>query len=292
MKQIYFILILLFTIIGGYSQKDQNDSIVYTNSHQYFVFYKNGIYKQYYIPCDICPTYGDDNLMSYGKYVKYKNKAYYLFSDTNFTYSSDLLLNVVEKKIENSSVVNIIINSPYENSKSQMIEFQQDDFFYFLKIIYDKGDIKNSDITKNSSFETKFLEKNGFYSSIYISDENVFSIPIDTFLTIQKIEIYIYPLENFVEAPFAKGEYKIINKESNYFQIEIPQFTYGYLFYKRYFLKMVEIIDHKTIGFDNLIYTREDLYNAKKYSDWHLPPVPNWRYRIGDIFNPYWTDEE
>ena len=92
MNRIFLIfLIIVSSCILCFSQ---NDSVIYRGSGSYFVFYSDSTYKLINMPCDICPAFADNNnLLSFGGYVKFKNKAIYLYSDTSL---NDVEMNVLD----------------------------------------------------------------------------------------------------------------------------------------------------------------------------------------------------
>ena len=252
---------------------EEKKGTVYLGLFQSFTINNDGtyIYKERPESYDISQLPTSDYIISYGRYVKYRNKAYYLFSDTNLLYCSDLKLNVEESFIKNKKGIAITITNPYE--KAVLVDTYKRNSFYRITVYYDGDSIRKKNINCIS----------------YVTYSNQLEIPDSDSKNIDKIEVFIYPLIIGYGASFAKGNYILKNKNSNILHIDIPQFTYDYLFYKRYLYDFIEIIDKNTIGFDGKIFVKSDMYKKKKYYIYDHPRErkKNWRY-IRPVFSPYY----
>lgn len=258
MNRIFLIfLIIVSSCILCFSQ---NDSVIYRGSGSYFVFYSDSTYKLINMPCDICPAFADNNnLLSFGRYVKFKNKAIYLYSDTSL---NDVEMNVVESK-DQTPYFKIHIETPAQEDSLDML---RPHYFYALRIFYKR-------ICKDSV---------NYFHQEYYQNEPQFTIPKDSTIFISNITVCIYPKESAKGKPFTKNRYIVKSNINNIFTISFPQFVTGYLDYLRMFHYRLDIFNKRLIGdsFHQSVYVREDVYIKRKYSSWFFPVCPSWQYKV------------
>lgn len=258
MTKKYFLLFLIFSQMPFIIA--QSDSIVYKRPGSYFVFYSDSTYKFFNIPCDICPPFADNNnLISFGRYAKYKNKAIYLYSDTIL---DNIDLSVIES-IDKSPYFKIHVTMPAQEDSSNMLRSH---YFYALRIFYER--ICNDSIN--------------YFAQEYYQNNPLFTIPKDSTLHPINITVGIYPKQAAYGKSFFKKKHIVNNKKNNVYTIAIPQFVTGYLDYERMFHYRLDILNKHMIGdsFNQRVYIREDIYRKRNYDDWHFPVCPSWQYRV------------
>ncbi len=254
MKKIILIAIFSHCLLS-FSQKD---SVIFMGIDSYFVFYSDSTYKLYYLPCDICPEFADNNnLISFGSYSRYKNKALYLYSDRTL---DEITMTVSESK-ESIPYLLFYINMPAQEDSTNIL---RPHYFYSLTVSYK--------IIKEDSIV--------YFKKDFYQNDPKFIIPIDSACMPINFIVKVYPKSSAKGMPYAQQKY-IPSKDNNVFIITFPQFVSGFLDYRRMYHYRLDIFNKKIIGdsFLQNVYIRNDVYSKKHYSDWYFPICPSWQYK-------------
>lgn len=260
------LLLLVNLVIMFFLCTAQTDSVVYENLDSKLILYPDSTFVLENTGVDIFRVQGfGDNIITYGKYVKYKNKSFYLYSHPEIMSSQlDVIANFEAK--DNDSILTIILSSPLSKQKE----------------------------------EYSILEKSYFYtvSFSYVEDkENLQTLPLiffsDTILIknfpnkpIEKIGIRIYPYQPMVlRSPFydyLSLTYSLKDIHSNYLSLYVPKLTACYMYYKRFYGQEIEILDSCTVSIDkNTLLSK---CKGKKFNK-------EWQFIIFQRKNPYGTDK-
>lgn len=238
MKKIFLKSLFLFIFCYLYNNciAQKNDSLVFVNSLHSIIFYDNNSFLIKRNWQDINPLlYCGDEILSFGTYVKKKNK-YYLFSDSSIMSDKLNIIPLCEIEKENLDFT-IVLNSPYFDFIKQNPKYEQS-YFFLIKI----------------TEKTQNLEKEEVYPTIFFNDTIV--LKNYSKKEISKINIEIYPLDK-LRIPWYKFlslEYKLSKKGLNYISINIPQFSLNYIYYKRFEDLPIVQLNKNTIKFKNLKY--------------------------------------
>jgi hypothetical protein len=259
-KRFLLFALLIFQCINTFPQQD---SVVFKSIGSYYVFYADGTYKLFDIPCDICPPYADNNnLISFGTYIPFKKKAYYLYSDS--TLSNEVKV-VVSERTDNSPNLTVNISMPAQKDSSNML---RPHYFYAVSIDYKK--IGRATVVDTMTWLVKDYYQNG----------SQFILPNDSNLIPLGFTIRIYPKTKVSRRAYAEAHYVIKDNGANVFDFSIPQFVTGYLDYEIMYNYRLDLYGKKIIGdpSSQTVYVREDIYNKRNYSDWYFPVRPSWEY--------------
>lgn len=265
-KFLLFLSVVLFTTMTFISSS-QTDSTVYVGVGSRYVFFSDSTYKLIFQPCDICPPYADNNnIVSYGRYISFEDKALILTSDPILN-SSDMAMDVEEFKTERDSTM-IVVDIPAAKDSSDMLAPH---YFYAIEVLFFKYAVSPREDTVQKAC--------GAYRCEFYQNTPVFYVIHDSLSRPATITVKIYPKEQS-KVSFAQGKYVINNCANNTFIIHIPQFVTGFLNYERMNNFVLEQCDVGYIGDGTRTYVRKDIYDQLNYSRWNLPSCPNWRYRI------------
>lgn len=252
-----------------YCMWSQNDSTVYMGIGSYYVFYSDSTYRLVNIPCDICPPYADNNnLISYGTYISYKDSAFLLTSSPLI--NPYYLMLEVEEHHADSNIISILLDVPANKDKDNMLSPH---YFYAIEISFLKY---SSPIDSNKCTHHEIVD---LYHQEYFQNSPSFQISCDTLCYPMKIKVTIYPKEKS-SVSFAQGVYRIQDLTSNNYVIHIPQFITGFLNYQRMSNFVIERFDNGFIGDGIRTFVRKDIYERENYSNWNFPVCPNWRYKV------------
>lgn len=269
------LIIVLFTSMAFFSSA-QIDSVVYISVGSRYVFFSDSTYKLIFQPCDICPPYADNNnIISYGRYISFEDKALILSSDPILNFS-DMAMDVDEFMTERDSTM-ISIDIPAAKDSSDMLAPH---YFYVIEVLF----FKYAEPPREDSVQKAC----GAYRREFYQNTPVFYITHDSFSRPATITVKIYPKEQS-KVSFAQGKYVINNSANNTFIIHIPQFVTGFLNYERMNNFVLEQCDVGYIGDGTRTYVRKDIYDQLNYSRWNFPNCPNWHYRIPwmDLFKKF-----
>jgi hypothetical protein len=244
------------------------DSIVYENfssklilcSDSTFVFKNKGT--------DITKIQGiGDDIITYGKYVKYKNKSLYLYSHPEIMpYQLDVIA-TFEGKSNQDSTLTVILSSPFSEQRKKHFELLEKAYFYTINILY--------------TGENEKLQR---FPLIFFND----TIFIESFPEkgVEKISIGIYPYQSiWTSLPFYSYlslNYYLKDIHSNYLSLYVPEFTAYYMYYDRFYGKEVKIMDDCTISIEkNSILSK---CKGKKFDK-------EWQFILFQLNNPYRVDK-
>lgn len=289
------LLISLFLIpFALFSQKKKTTGIVYENMEASIILNHDGTFVYIVNHCDICPSFGESDTVSYGRYVKRK-KSYYLFSSPEI-WGAKMETFADEKMIETSDSLTIELFSPFEMETLNNPNLRTT-VFYQIEIYYDADSVRkligNQDSVLLSRFKIYFDDLNSHrcHSLPQTIWYNKLTIYKPANFPVSHIEIKIYPTVNYrVNRFFLWSMYSLKNPYSNHLQIHIPHFTYQYFCYEYFHYKEVEIISSKVVGMDGCLFWESDSFKKLKTS--HRKRHVNWRYRLWEINHPYEEDEE
>jgi hypothetical protein len=246
--------------ISGLSQTHHRDSTIYENLGYRLILYSDSDFIFKWKGTDIARIQGiGDDTMSYGKYVKYKNKAFYLYSSPDLM-SNDLKVMGTETFTPNmKDTITITISSPY-NTRLLYKEMSCS-YLYIVRIRY-----KTDNITCLNDI---------ILSSPVSSFSNIIKIENRKQLPIESIIIQIYPYLS----PYSIGlykdpvvynlyaEYQVQAISANCFDIYLPQLTPYYCFHERFDAKEFEILNDCTIR----VNKRMMLIKNDCKSKWRVP---------------------
>ena len=293
MKIRLFLICFLFIQPALFSQKNDTIGITFQNSGELIILYNNGTFI-YKIPhCDICPSFGKSDVISYGRYVKHKNKMYYLFSSPDIG-SSEVDVSVEEMVREREDSLTIELFSPFE-TEAQESPYLRKAIFYQIVIYYDIDSIKKLIDIQNSLLLShlgiNIGENNVCYTLPQTFWNNKLTIYKPKGFPIKSIQIKIYPTINyFINYPFFLSNYQLENPYSNYLKIFMPQFTYQRFCYKYFYYKDIEIINSNTIRMDGNLLWKSDV--LKKKEDLPQKRYVKRQYRWWEINDPYRKEYE
>lgn len=111
------IFALLFPFQITNAQSD-NDSRYKSYQGSLLIFHNDGTYEYHYSPgCDICMT---PPIKTYnrGEYIKHRNRAYYLYSDTTLDPMRDIIISGNETQTEDTVIRITILDSIKERSEN------------------------------------------------------------------------------------------------------------------------------------------------------------------------------
>lgn len=272
-KALNILILIVFLCFQFAPANAQIDSVVYsdlaftggTGGHSTIILYSDSTFKYYLTPCDICPQWTDKhNLYSYGKYVPYKKKAYYLYSSPELN-KSDMPLTVSES-ITPDSILRITLDLPAANDSGNWFVPH---YFYALEITYHKIE----DSVGSSVFNKS-----------YYQESTHFNIPWELGCVPTAIVVKVYSKNN--GSFLATERYIVQNFSSNTFHISMPYFHTGFLEYKRLNYHRLTRYGKWIIGDETQIYLRTDSPKRIHKLRYKCP----WQYNIP--YNPYWKDEE
>jgi hypothetical protein len=225
--------------ISGLSQTHHKDSTIYENNGYQLILYSDSDFIYKWKGADIARIQGiGDDTVSYGKYVKYKNKAFYLYSSPDLM-SNHLKVMGTDTFIHNmKDTITITISSPYNTRL--LYKKMSCSYLYIVRMRYKQDKITClSDIVLSSSICS--------FSNI-IKIENREQLPIESII----IQIYPYlsPYSIGLKPPvvyYLYAEYQVQAISANCFDIYLPQLTPYYCFHERFDAKEFEILNDCTI---------------------------------------------
>lgn len=254
-------------------------------------FHKDGTYTyDYPNGSDLCPR-PPVKAYNFGRYIKHKNRAYFLYSDPNlYPYTPDTIPG--KETWGQDSLVHLTLLDSVKKSTEQVDKsligdrYDYKSYYYRVKIVYSAGSLdslrlkhrmdcyyQNEDLSfieralQDSIVAQNFIHEdeqrglsvvNGCYFQQFICIGQQIDFASTESLSIHSIEIEIYPLKpnmdyNYAER-FAKCIYLVQQPESTSFTLTIPPSAYQKIHNPYYYQAIVEIVNRKTIIFDNQVY--------------------------------------
>lgn len=214
-------------------EQDSNFRLAFNGDSFSYVDRYNGSDLALYSCCDSI-TYGNWSLDN-TRHLLYLNTPEYLNS-------SFVGIHVKEKIIQNEGdTLCFVLNSPLEQYFKKYGGRNRD--FYYKVTLYSSscGLLANYSLNQ---FET-----------------NVIKIPKPLGTLVDKFSISVYPKgdfggRNIGTREVTTFEYKIENNESNYFDVDIPYLSLGYLVYRRLYKDVVIIVNKDLLEWDNQLYKK------------------------------------
>lgn len=257
---------LNMVVISCCAQTYVNETM-YTTSE--ITFDTNNNYTYFVLWSHSPLLFGDTLSISYGKYVKYENKAYYLFSSPESPWT-DINCDVTESKINLKDSFIITFSSPFDSliTNLSMINNQ---FIYCITMHY-----KSSNNAKDTS-------------CTYYTTSNKIELhkPFNMNLAGFKIDIVPYRIEGDIDVHYLSSNYYAVNDiESNCFFVNFPDFSYQRFYYHFVYYFPVPVIDKNSIALDGKIFQ----IKPKKIK--HYKKIGKWYYDYFNARDPYADDIE
>lgn len=281
---LFFFLAVMFCAANAQSQQSCNCVAIYHKGNQSLSFFDNGTYELIQHNSDI--YYPDIPLLSKGKFVRYKDYAYYLFSDT--LYSSRPIRLLGKERNISTNKYQIEITDTFRNNHAWVIP---DDitgiflpvkkYYYDIRLYYDYESmyyyrLENPTVDLQSMGFQQLSP--GVFFEETISYNNYIEIAQKIPVPIQKISIRILPYGDVFE------EYFVQDTSSNNFAIEIPSAAYIQMDFLEFDGEIAEIIDDNAIGFLNDTWYKAPYAHGKKVNK-RLRRIWQQRYRISNPYN-------
>ena len=191
-----FFFLCYFTL---FSQQKDTVGVTYKYNRESITLFNDGTFVYKVAHCDICPSRDESDVVSFGRYRKYKNKAYYLFSAPQIA-GSKLDIQVEENQINLKDSLKFELISPFEKNKTNN-EFKRKAIFYQITVYYrvDSKEDLTDDIDYN---DLRFVNRPSFSAKEIIWHEptytfwnNKFTIPKHDKFTLIGFKVKIYPTE-------------------------------------------------------------------------------------------------
>ncbi len=181
--------------------------------------------------------------LAYG-YITFENNEYLKLEGDSSLNPMFISMNVVERKIKDSDSVFFSIQNPIEK-EYEKFNSKGSDLIYKLLV---EADSKSIDYFKenNQPFENGNIQ---FYNPEKRSIDN-FSITIEP-----KNSIYV---KNLSVRELNTLTYYVKNKESNFFEINMPQLSYGFISYKRIHGEFAKFKNGDEIIWDNKKFVKKN----------------------------------
>lgn len=291
MKQIQSLYIIVFICItmsyclyGQGQVQDKRNQETYYWKNQSISFFPDGTYELKQLPSFVLLP--NIPVLSYGKYIRYKKYAYYLFSDTTYDcwHRSAIQLTGTESHSPDSNYIIDIVDTVNEHDSCSIIDYLTRKevvlrfHYYNVRVYYDRFaffDYRKSNPTFN--FHEKGIHQDApldFYIELTTHDNKIeFQNPLQLPIGKIKIKIMGAPMEYF-------WEYVVQDTSANNFVINIPERVYLRLYFQEFNSDVVIIIDKKSIGFSGHIWQKKD-----EAFDYYMKA--NTRQR--KIWSRYWT---
>ncbi len=232
-----------------------------------------GNYVLYDGVCDLCLTYGRSDTISFGKYVKYKNRLYFLFSDPSVT-GNRIHAEVFESETPLKDSALIIMNSPFAKLNKEELFSDGTVVVYVITIWYDNS-------INMDNYGTCKLKNPQSFSTL--ADSIVIPKPSD--IPIKKIMI-----EAICNRSDSKKTlwymYETKDFSSSSFVFDLKDFIYERFFYRSYFMEPIIIIDNNTIDFDRQIF------QIKEKRIRRFPRGKRYYNVFNKVENPYENESE
>ena len=291
--RVYLVFIFFFiSYFTLFSKQKDTVGVIYEYNGESMTLFNDGTFVYKVTPCDICPSLCESDVVSFGRYVKYKNKAYYLFSSPLIA-GPKLDVHVEENKTEENKInlkdsLKIELISPFEKNKANS-GFERKSIFYQITVYY-RVDSKGSLIDGQDYNDLDFVYAPPFsakeiiwYEPTYTFWNHKFTIPKFENFTITGFKVKIYPTDyNRVHYHYLWFSYKLEDTNTNYIQINIPQFSYQYLCYETFFYKELRILNKDMVVLDNRILRKTGIGKKRK-----LKILKDWRYSLLNVKDPF-----
>ena len=248
--------------------KAQIDSVVYENLSSKLILYTDSTFVVKNKGWDIARLKGiGDDTITYGKYVKYKNKSLYLYSHPDIMSSQLDVISNFEAKNNRDSTLTIILSSPFSEQRKEYPELLKEAYFYAVDILF-----------------AEEKENTQMFPTVFLNDTIVIkNLPKKP---IEKIFIRIYPYHSIgmrsAYYSYLSIDYSLEDIHSNFLSLHVPKFSAYYIYYARFDNQEVEILDNCTLTIDKQILLSK--CKGKKFNK-------EWKFIVYKRRNPYETDQ-
>lgn len=237
-------LFVVYTlIVSAQTQKETYHLYDYLNIPSNITFDSEGNYVLIDRVCDLCPTYGISDTVSFGRYEKYENKLYFLFSNPS-TINSIINADVCESEIELKDSALIVMKSDFSQLDKNDLFTNGTVVVYIISIWYNNS--VNIDNLKINKFENPHR---------YTTIADSLMIPKSSNIPIEKIEIEA--VCNIGAETTLKCIYNTKKFSANMFTFYFKDFSYQRFFYRHFYGEPVIIIDNNTIDLKGLLYQKK-----------------------------------
>ena len=264
---------------NGVKFEIRNDSISFVDDLMSITFYKDGHYVYKRHVCDICMSHVETPVKSFGKFIRYKNKAYYLFAES--PHSSEGIF-VSEQIHQTTDTISIIVQSPIEQRIKENSALR-DMIFYQIRLEYDIDTIKKYNQLNANSWIIDIFRR--YYSPYYTFWSNNIKIPKLINLPVKAIIIKIYPTENAdnITCPYVEYEHVLYNQNATDFEVTLPNLLYQNFCFEDFFYKEVLILNKTTIEIDNFFLYKKS-YPHKTVRNWRVRAFKYMRQKRQGIY--------
>ena len=252
--------------LGAYAQKNHHreditscDSVVYTHDLRTLLFLPDGTYRYYRETCDICPKLTSDNLVSFGHYFKYKNNAYYLFSDTSLQTS---LQRTAAGTYDGSDSLTFRFHTPQPNYKERF----GNDWFVYCVTLYLKPDSQSLGQSVPNDTNIKAFYTDSPELRIAKPDRPIWYFTIT-----------VLPMDQKATVNALRITYNLSDANQNVYDIDLSMATQDFFVYWRMYGRRVPILDKDAVYF-NAVLLRQGAFEAKQYTIYKPLPKKYWKY--------------
>ena len=252
------LLIIVFLVLNCVRMSAQTNEIYhlsYSHNNPAIIFDADGTFAIIEKPCNLCYTFGRNDTVSFGKYVKYKNEKYFLFSDPIAT-GNHVYADVEENiRVPKDSLLIVLKGLAFEQTNDVL--FSEDNTIVYIINIWYAGE--------EGDFSEKFI-----HQKIVMQTDSIV-VPKQSTHAIEMIRIDIACHCLNAQRPL-QYVYKTKHLESNSFVFSFKDVSYNRFFYRSFFAEPVLIIDDNTIDFDRMLFQKEEKRirrypKGKKYYD-------------------------
>ena len=241
MRHLFLILFVALLSAGSVAAQGSKDTTIFRRGELKFMFLPDSTYRFFVAPCDICPQLTPNNIQSFGQYYLYKDKTYYLYSDTSLATQQEC--DIVESREDNDNLT-FRFHIPSPNNKERLLS----NWLVFNVTLYLMPDslewelLCNTNILNDTNIKT-------FYTT-------------DTLLVIPKpvkpvwyYKVTVFSNSKFANIPqFSLPSDNRIGSDNNVFDIYMPMVTPEFFLYERFYSEPVTIIDKNAILFRRWVY--------------------------------------
>lgn len=270
MRHLFLILFVTLLSAGSVAAQGSKDTTIFRRGELKFMFLPDSTYRFFVAPCDICPQLTPNNIQSFGQYYLYKDKTYYLYSDTSLATQQEC--DIVESREDNDNLT-FRFHIPSPNNKERLLS----NWLVFNVTLYLMPDslewelLCNTNILNDTNIKT-------FYTT-------------DTLLVIPKpvkpvwyYKVTVFSNSKFANIPqFSLPSDNRIGSDNNVFDIYMPMVTPEFFLYERFYSEPVTIIDKNAILFRRWVLLKEGAFKPVQYTDFAPLPQKYWKYVKGPI---------
>ena len=283
-------LFFCICIMHNFSFAQRTDKKQYMSfQNSVLVFYNDGTYNYHYSSGGVSITPPID-VYNKGRYIKHRNRTYYLQSDTVRNPLKPVIIDGDESQIQDSLFHLTIIDSVKgvsEQSFFSNYSYNHQDFYYVVKVVYSHDSIDSlllserwMNLLQNQSLSFKeemrqdsiliqkfkhedeqrgLIAVNGTYFQQFICYGQQIDLRPVQELPIHSIEIEIHPLQpnrsldHYTEG-FVHCIYSIKHDGNNRVVLSIPPTAYQKIYNPYYSQSIAEIVNKRTIVFDRQVF--------------------------------------